>query len=60
LARMVMKLLMPFGLSPLQPEHLAIATADYVFSIEKARTTLGWEPRWGNVEAMLDTYRALA
>jgi len=60
LARMMMKLLMPFGLSPLQPEHLAIATADYVFSIEKARTTLGWEPRWGNVEAMLDTYRALA
>lgn len=58
LARVVMALLRPLGKAPLEPEHLAIAVADYVFDIGKARRVLGWEPRWGNVEAVVDTYRA--
>ncbi len=58
LARLAVALLHPFGKAPLEPEHLAIAIADYVFDIGKARRMLGWEPRWGNVEAVLDTYRA--
>ncbi len=58
LARVVMALLCPLGKAPLEPEHLAIAVADYLFDIGKARQVLGWEPRWGNVEAVVDTYRA--
>lgn len=58
-ARLAVGLLRPFGKAPLEPEHLAIAVADYVFDIARARQMLGWEPRWGCVEAMLDTYRAL-
>ncbi len=58
LARLAIALLRPFGKAPLEPEHVAIAVADYVFDIGKARRVLGWEPRWGNVAAVLDTYRA--
>lgn len=58
LARLAIALLRPFGKAPLEPEHVAIAVADYVFDISKARRVLGWEPRWGNVEAILDTYQA--
>lgn len=58
LARVVMSLLRPLGKAPLEPEHLAIAVADYLFDIGKARRMLSWEPRWGNVEAVVDTYRA--
>lgn len=59
LARLAVGLLRPFGKAPLEPEHLAIAVADYVFDITRARQVLGWTPRWSNLEAMLDTYRAL-
>lgn len=31
---------------------------DSVFDIAKARQVLGWEPRWGDVGAMVDTYQA--
>ncbi len=58
LARLAVAILHPFGKAPLEPEHLPIAVADYVFDISRARRVLGWEPRWGNVEAVLDTYRS--
>jgi nucleoside-diphosphate-sugar epimerase len=57
-AKIAMALLRPFGRAPLEPEHLAIAVSDYVFDIAKARQMLGWEPRWGNVDAVVDTYQA--
>jgi nucleoside-diphosphate-sugar epimerase len=57
-AQIAMALLRPFGRAPLEPEHLAIAVSDYVFDIAKARQMLGWEPRWGNVDAVVDTYQA--
>jgi len=59
LARLAITLLRPFGKAPLEPEHVAIAVADYVFDISKARRVLGWEPQWGNVAAILDTYYAI-
>ncbi len=59
LARLAVALLRPFGKAPLEPEHLAIAVADYLFDITRAREVLGWEPRWSVLEAVLDTYRAL-
>jgi nucleoside-diphosphate-sugar epimerase len=58
LARLAVALLRPVGKAPLEPEHMAIAVADYVFDIARARRILGWSPRWGNVEAIVDTYRA--
>ena len=58
LARLAMAILRPFGKAPLEPEHLEIAIADYLFDITKARQVLEWQPRWGNVEAMVDTYKA--
>lgn len=58
LARLAMAFLRPLGKAPLEPEHLVIAIADYLFDIRKARQVLGWEPRWGNIEAVMDTYRA--
>lgn len=58
IAQIAMALLRPLGKAPLEPEHLAIAIADYVFDITKARQLLGWEPRWGNVDAVVDTYQA--
>lgn len=58
LARLAVALLRPLGKAPLEPEHLPIAVADYVFDIARARKVLGWEPRWSNVEAVLDTYQS--
>lgn len=56
LARLAVSLLHPLGKSPLEPEHLAIAVADYVFDTSKARQMLGWSPRRDNLEAVLDAY----
>lgn len=58
-ARLAMGVLRLFGKAPLDPERLAIAIADYVFDITKARQVLGWEPQWGNVDALMDTYADL-
>jgi nucleoside-diphosphate-sugar epimerase len=59
-ARLAVALLNPFGKSPLAPEHLAIAIIDYVFDVTKARQMLGWTPLWGNVDAVMDTYKSIA
>jgi 2-alkyl-3-oxoalkanoate reductase len=60
LLRGLFRLLLALGRSPLEPEHIPIALADYVFDIRKAWDRLGWRPANGNVEALADAYRWLA
>jgi len=60
LARAGVTMLRWVGRAPLEPEHLRIALGEYVFSIDKAQRVLGWQPRWHQVDAMLQTYAWLA
>jgi nucleoside-diphosphate-sugar epimerase len=60
LARLAVAVLHPFGKAPVEPEHLAIAAIDYVFDISLAKQKLGWQPRWGNVDAIMDAYKSIA
>lgn len=55
-ARLAVLLLHPLGKSPLEPEHLPIAVADYLFDTRKAQQVLGWSPRWSNVDAIWAAY----
>jgi nucleoside-diphosphate-sugar epimerase len=57
-ARLAIGVLRLFDKAPLEPAQLAIAIADHVFDITKARRVLGWEPQWRNVDAVMDTYKA--
>jgi nucleoside-diphosphate-sugar epimerase len=59
LARLALAVLRLFDKAPLEPAQLAIATTDYLFDITRAQRVLGWEPQWSNLEAVMDTYRAL-
>ena len=56
LLRGILRLLLALGRSPLEPEHVPIALADYVFDIRTARAKLAWHPARGNVEALADAY----
>ena len=58
LVRVLTAVLRPLGKAPLTPEHLAIAIHDYVLDTSRAHRELGWYPRYGVVDALLDTYRA--
>ncbi|MFI5398052.1 MAG: NAD-dependent epimerase/dehydratase family protein [Candidatus Binatia bacterium] len=60
LLRGLFRFLLALGRSPLEPEHVPIALADYVFDIRKARDRLAWRPAKGNVDALADAYRWLA
>jgi nucleoside-diphosphate-sugar epimerase len=60
LARLAVAVLRPFGRAPLEPEILAIGAIDYTFDISLAKQKLGWQPRWGNVDALMDTYKSIA
>jgi nucleoside-diphosphate-sugar epimerase len=60
LLRGLFRVLLVIGRSPLEPEHVPIVLADYVFDIRKARDRLGWRPVKGNVEALAEAYCWLA
>lgn len=53
LARLYFRTLLALGISPLEPEHVAIAFSDYVFDTGRAKCGLGWEPKLDNVEALI-------
>ena len=57
LLRGLLRTLAAMGRSPLQPEHVSIALADYVFDIRKAKARLGWHPVKSNVDALEETYQ---
>ena len=59
LLRGVLQLLLAIGRSPLEPEHVPILLADYVFDVSKAREHLGWQPAKSNVDALAETYQWL-
>jgi dTDP-glucose 4,6-dehydratase len=44
------------GLSPIVPEHYLLADATFVCDITRARTILGWTPRFDNVGLTCDAY----
>jgi nucleoside-diphosphate-sugar epimerase len=56
LLRRLLRALLAVGRSPLEPEHVPIALADYVFDIRKAGKLLGWRPVKDNVLALAETY----
>jgi len=59
LLRGVLRLLGAIDRSPLEPEHVPIALADYVFDIRKARERLGWQPAKSTVDALVEAYQWL-
>jgi nucleoside-diphosphate-sugar epimerase len=44
------------GLSPIVPEHYLLADTNFVLDISRAKTLLGWQPRFDNVGLTIDAY----
>jgi nucleoside-diphosphate-sugar epimerase len=43
-------------LSPIVPEHYLLADSTFILDISAARRILGWEPRFSNVQLLIDAY----
>jgi nucleoside-diphosphate-sugar epimerase len=56
LAVMGMKATSFLGLSPLGPYHWMMYGKSLYFDISKAENELGWNPKFSNVEMMIDSY----
>jgi len=56
LLRNAARVLNVVGLSPIVPEHYLLADSTFILDLERARTVLGWEPRFSNVQLMIDAY----
>jgi nucleoside-diphosphate-sugar epimerase len=54
---LVLKVLEALNLSPLYPWIYETASKDSFVSIEKAKNTLGYQPKYSNQDAMLRNYR---
>jgi nucleoside-diphosphate-sugar epimerase len=52
----VMKLTSAIGLSPLGPYHAMMYGRSLYFDISKARSELGWQPRYSNEEMFFQSY----
>jgi nucleoside-diphosphate-sugar epimerase len=52
----LMRVLIPLGLSPLEPDHLHLLYSDFVMDVTKARKLLGWEPSRTDLEMLIETY----
>jgi nucleoside-diphosphate-sugar epimerase len=51
-----MKMTSMLRLSPLAPYHWLMYGESMYFDVAPARTALGWEPRYSNVEMMIEAY----
>jgi nucleoside-diphosphate-sugar epimerase len=56
LLRNAARVLNLLGLSPIVPEHYLLADANFVLDISRAKTLLGWQPRFDNVGLTIDAY----
>jgi nucleoside-diphosphate-sugar epimerase len=56
LLRNAARVLNVFGLSPIVPEHYLLADSTFVLDISRAKTLLGWQPRFDNVGLTIDAY----
>ncbi|HEY2776027.1 MAG TPA: NAD-dependent epimerase/dehydratase family protein [Candidatus Binatia bacterium] len=56
LAKLAMKITGTLGLSPLGPYHWLMYGESLYFDIRRARSELGWEPRWSNSEMIIESY----
>jgi len=56
LVRNAARVLRPFGLSPIVPEHYLLADATFILDTTRARTVLGWTPRQDNVALTCAAY----
>src|SRR5438067_79943 len=56
LVRNAARVLRPFGLSPIVPEHYLVADATFILDTTRARTVLGWTPRQDNVALTCAAY----
>jgi nucleoside-diphosphate-sugar epimerase len=52
----IINILIPLGLSPLEPDHLHLLYADFVMDVSKARTMLGWKPTRTDLQMLIETY----
>lgn len=43
-------------MSPIVPEHYLLADANFVLDISTAQRVLGWQPRYSNVQLLVDAY----
>jgi nucleoside-diphosphate-sugar epimerase len=55
-ATVAMKLSSVAGISPLGPYHALMYGRSFYFDTSKARTKLGWTPRYSNQEMFVDSY----
>jgi nucleoside-diphosphate-sugar epimerase len=56
-AEIAMRVVSAVGLAPFAPYHWLLYGRSLWFDTTRARTELGWQPRYSNVAAVLDSYR---
>jgi nucleoside-diphosphate-sugar epimerase len=55
-ARLAMRVLAQLGLAPFAPYHWLLYSESLFFDVTKARTELGWEPKYGNAAMVIESY----
>jgi nucleoside-diphosphate-sugar epimerase len=50
------RVLHPLGLSPIVPEHYLLADATFILDVRRARSLLGWRPRYTNLGMTIEAY----